>query len=386
MIIGIDVRVLGTGRATGIEEYTRNLIAHMVATGEDVQFKLFFAGRRQLRRESWMDQPNVQVVETGMSNRMLWLRTRFIDAALPAGRQAFLDELVGGADVFFFPHFLVGATSPKCRRVMTWHDLAYLRMPELFSWRQRAWHRFQMRPQVQAASADRIITVSESTRADVLRYYGIEPSRVMTVHSGVDPSVMRPTDGDLERFRTQWGIPRRFILALGTREPRKNIGGVIAAFEQLAMERRFSDLQLCIVGPDGWLWRATEAQIRDSPVRTRIRIVGAVSDDQRPYWLSAASVLAYPSFSEGFGFPPLEAMACGTPVVAAANSSLWETVGDAGLLIDPYSVNHLAHALSVAIEDEPLRILLAERGRIRAAKFTWNRAARQTLDVIRLLV
>lgn len=375
--VAIDVRVLGTGRTTGIEEYTRCLLEHLLPLGEGkCGFKLFYAGRAPLRRAPWMDAPGVSVVETGMSNRVLWARTRLT-------RRPFLDRLVGGADAFFFPHFLLGATSPGVRRIMTWHDLSYERMPDLFSFRQRIWHRFQMRPRMQAASADRIIAVSESTRRDLIRMYGIPERRVETVHSGTDPLLRRPAEGDIERFRARWGLPRRFILAFGTREPRKNLAGLVAAFDRLAGQRRFSDLHLVSVGSDGWLWSRAATRIAASPFRTRIHIMPPVMRSERTLLLSAASLLAYPSLLEGFGFPPLEAMACGTPVVAGATTALWETVGDAGLLVDPYAPDRIAAAIASVLDDPEMRTTLISRGYAQSAKFTWNDAARKTMDVIR---
>jgi len=374
--VAIDVRVLGTGRTTGIEEYTRCLLERLVKLGDGIAFKLFSAGRRPPMRTAWMDAPGVTLIHAEISNRLLWAGARF------AGRPA-LDRLVGGADAFFFPHFLLGATSPGVRRIMTWHDLSYERMPELFSVRQRIWHRFQMRPRQQALSADRIIAVSESTRADLVRRYGVPEERVTTVHSGIHAGMRRPPEGDIERFRARWNLPRRFILALGTREPRKNLEGLVAAFDRLAGRRQFADVHLVSVGPDGWLWTRTASRIAESPFRTRIRLMPAVTPDDRALLLSAASVLAYPSLLEGFGFPPLEAMACGTPVVAGATSALWETVGDAGLLVDPYSPDRIAHALAALLDGGPLRDTLVARGFVQAAGFTWERAARRTMDVIR---
>jgi glycosyltransferase involved in cell wall biosynthesis len=150
----------------------------------------------------------------------------------------------------------------------------------------------------------------------------------------------------------------------------------------LAGEPRFADLHLIIAGPHGWLWEPVMERIQASPWRTRITIAGSIASEQRSLWLSAASVLAYPSFMEGFGFPPLEAMACDTPVVVSANSSLFETVGDAGLLIDPYSPDQLARALSAVLDDSNLRDILIARGKKRSADFSWKQSAERTLEAI----
>ncbi len=369
--IGVDLRVLGSGRTSGIEEYTERLMEHMLPLERSISWKLFAAGLRPLARRPWMELPRVSVYQTQRSNRALQVAMRFTNHPR-------LDRLVGGASAFFFPHFLFGATS----RVMTWHDLSYERMPELFSWWRRNWHRHQMRARAQAAAADRIIAVSESTRADLIGLYGVPVERISVVRSGVASSLRRPLAGEIESFRVRQGLPQRFILALGTLEPRKNLEGLIAAFERFAGQHRFLDVNLVIAGPQGWLYQPAMDRAAASPWRTRIRFVGSIPEHQRPLWLSAATLLAYPSLLEGFGFPPLEAMACGTPVVAAANSSLVETVGGAGLLVDPYSGERMAHALAALLDDADLREVLTRRGLKHVAGFTWKAAAERTLEAI----
>lgn len=368
--IGVDIRVLGTGRVSGIEEYTEQLLAHMLVppTGgdphhTDIQWKLFYSGRRPLVRRPWMDAPNVTVYDTNMSNRWLWLRTRLIG-------KPYLDELVGGADVFFFPHFLLGALSPKCKRVMTWHDLSYERMPELLSWRRRWWHAVQMRPRTQAHLCDRIIAVSRSTADDIVQLYGVPAQRVHVVHSGIDPSLRRAPEPAIQEWRAQRGIDEPFILALGTREPRKNLPALVRAWRIVRRDPMFEHMQLVIAGQRGW----GEEEYGDAILLENI------DRTERPLMLSAASVLAYPSLLEGFGFPPLEAMACGTPVVAGATSSVIETVGDAGLLVDPYHVDELAVALAAVLQDPGVRSRLVAKGYERTSHFSWTTAAQNTLE------
>lgn len=368
--IAVDIRVLGTGRTSGIEEYTERLLERLLPLDDGVRYKLFYAGRRPLVRRPWMELPHVTVHEQRMSNRLLFARTRL------TGRP-YLDRLVQGADVFFFPHFLLGATSPACRRVLTMHDLSYERFPELFSVTRRLWHRVQMRPRRQVGRANRIIAVSESTRRDLIGRYGNVPDKVVTVHSGVDPRLQRPSDALIDSFRLVNGLPGRFILALGTIEPRKNIRGLIAAFAHI--HRSHPDTELVVAGPRGWLWRDIAATRSG---RDGIRFVADVPAGERALWLSAASVLAYPSLFEGFGFPPLEAMACGTPALVGANSSMAEVCGNAAVAVNPYSVPQMAAGLEALLDDAPLRRTLIARGITRAAAFSWRTAAEKTRQVI----
>ncbi len=380
MTIGVDIRVLGTGRLSGIEEYTEQLLEHMVAlNAPDVRFKLLYGGRRPLARRDWMDAPTVSVHDTGMYNRVLWLRTRL------TGRPYF-DELVGGADVFFFPHFLLGGLSPACRRVMTWHDLSYERMPHLLSWHRRRWHDIQMRPRAQALASDRIIAVSQSTADDIARLYGVAPGHIVVVHSGVDPLLRRPSEQNINQWRSSRTIEGPFILALGTREPRKNLPALVAAWDILRRGPGMQYMQLVIAGRPGWMEEELQRAIRTTSAPDMVRIIDHIGHAERPMILSAASVLAYPSLLEGFGFPPLEAMACGTPVVAGATSSVSEVVGDAGILVDPYRVDGLATALESVLRDARLRSRLIAKGYERVSRFSWQNAARQTLQQISSVV
>ena len=174
MRIAVDIRVLGTGRTSGVEEYTERLLSQMLGLDTAVKYELFYAGRKELVRRPWMDASNVTVHDSGRSNRLLTLTTRTL-------ARPHLDALVGGADVFFFPHFLAGATGPGCKRVLTVHDLSFERFPEFFSVGRRLWHGLQARPRAHVRSADRVIAVSESTRRDVIGLYGAAPEKVVAI-------------------------------------------------------------------------------------------------------------------------------------------------------------------------------------------------------------
>jgi glycosyltransferase involved in cell wall biosynthesis len=282
--------------------------------------------------------------------------------------------MVGGADAFWFPHFLDGATSSPCRRILTVHDLSYERFPEFFSFGRRLWHHVQMRPRRQMDTADRILAVSDSTRRDILRLYGISGQKVTTIYSGIDLRLHRALPEEIDQFRRRHNLPDRFVLALGTREPRKNLSGLIAAMR--AGDAGLRDTLLVLAGSDGWLEDARELSGEG------IRRVGPIEPSQRAQWLSAASVVAYPSFFEGFGFPPLEAMACGTPALVGANSSMLQACGDAALAVNPYSIGQIAHGLTALLDDTQLRDRLIRRGYERVRQFSWRKAAEQTLDAI----
>jgi len=375
MRIGIDCRVLATGRTTGIEEYLRQLLRHLIPLDRRVSYVLFGAGRNPtLPEEDVFQAENVQLSLYRRSGRALL-------ASMRLRGKPYLDDMVGGVDVFFFPHLLFGATSPRCSRVLTVHDLSFERFPEHLSLARRAWHQF-MNPRAQAERADRIIAVSRSTSRDIEALYQVPAEHITVVHSGV-PSSFRPmTDVATEAFRQELGLPHRFLLALGTREPRKNLEGLVSAFELLAQQSAYRDVHLYLVGPPGWRERRLRSMALRSPVTSRIHIRDAVDAQHRTSWYACASALVYPSFTEGFGFPPLEAMAVGTPVIASRIASLPEVVGDAGLLVDPYRTESLASAMGAVLSQEALARRCIKKGLDRAATFTWDRAARQTLEVL----
>jgi glycosyltransferase involved in cell wall biosynthesis len=190
----------------------------------------------------------------------------------------------------------------------------------------------------------------------------------------------RLTDAEIGRFRQENTLPERFILALGTIEPRKNLATLIRAFERLPSS--CADVGLVIAGSQGWLSGDAVHAFRNSRIRERIRFIGDIRPADRAAWLSAASVLAYPSFFEGFGFPPLEAMACGPPALVGANSSMLEICGSAALPVQPYSVVQVRHGLHMLLADTALRERLIERGNVRAGQLSWQTTAEHTLEAI----
>ncbi len=376
MTIGIDIRVLGSATKSGIEEYTENILSHILELDKTIKFKLFYASlENKPLNYTWRDLPNVEVHNFKIPNKAIFATTSLL------GRPR-IDKLVGGADVFFSPHFLLAALSPSCRRVVTFHDLSYVYFPEFFSWRRNIWHHFQMRPFWQSRFSDRIIAVSESTKKDLSSKYLIDPAKIEVVYSGISMSIRRPDDDELRKFQLEKKLPDRFILFLAKLEPRKNITGLIRAFSIIKRSPDFKDLHLVIVGSPGWLYREIFHEAAMSEYRADIIFRDYVEDRERSYYYSLASVFVYPSFFEGFGFPPLEAMTCGTPVVVSNNSSLPEVVGDGGLLVDPYSINDSVFAIKSILQDKVLRDNLSKKALVRAGQFNWKKSAEHTLECL----
>lgn len=376
MKIGVDIRVLGSHLKSGVQEYTENLLAHMIAGNPEIKFKLFYSGDPSLlEKYNWINLSNVEVIKSPISNRLIFASSWLFNYPK-------LDNLVGGVEVFFSPHFLIAPLNQYCRRVTTFHDLSYLRFREFFSLKSAFWHYFQIGSFSRTDLPNKIIAVSESTKYDLIDKYGIDSKRIETIYSGVSSDIARPSQEELNAFRKKNNLPEKFILFLGKLEPRKNIPSLIKAFNLTKDSKDFDDLHLVIVGAKGWLFKDIFNEADRSPQKAKIIFKDYINDEDKKFFYSLASVFVYASFFEGFGFPPLEAMACETPVVVSNNSSLPEVVGDAGLLVDPYNAVDISMAVKSILTDPALKNSLIKKGLQRVQNFSWEKCARETLRII----
>ena len=258
--------------------------------------------------------------------------------------------------------------------VLTIHDLLPLRHPELFP-RLTVGHMRLLLGRA-ARRAARVIAVSEYTAGEVVELLGVPAERVVVSLEGVSAR-FRPASTAPEWLNERFGIPGRYVLCVGNLEPRKNLAAAIRAFEAA----RADDCSLLVVGARGWRNREFERTLERT--RAHVVVAGYVDDDDLVPLYGGAACLVFPSLYEGFGLPPLEAMACGTPVIASDRTSLPEVVGDAGLLVDPLDEEAIADAIRELLDDEERARELGERGRARAAHFTWERTAELTVAAYR---
>lgn len=287
------------------------------------------------------------------------------------------DGLAGGAALFHATDHLLPRFSDRVRSVCTLHDLAFLVDPSVHTRTNRLFlsamvPRFLRR-------ADRVICVSECTARDATRLLGLDPVKVAVVPSGVDARFHPPSRGEIASARSRLALPERYVLYVGTVEPRKNLPTLLRAWARL--KRAGDPRRLVIAGKLGWLTDDFFRALAASGLEDEVVRLGYVADADLPALYGGAEAFVFPSRYEGFGFPVLEAMACGTPVVCSSSSSLPEVAGDAALLHDPASDEQLADALARLRDDPVLRVELAARGLRRAATFTWARAARETARV-----
>ncbi|MBU2036683.1 glycosyltransferase family 4 protein [Patescibacteria group bacterium] len=381
MIIGIDLRVLARGTRSGIEEYAINLLSRLLSLDKNVQFKLFCNAFKQVELNyDWLKLPNVELKKFYFPNRFIF------DPAAKFLKLPKIDKLLGGCDAFLAPHFLLAPISRNCKKIITFHDLSFEYFPEFFPWRKRFWH-VSLAPRARAREADKIIAVSQSTKEDLIDLYGVAEEKIRVIYSGVGEEFKPLLKQECQAAARKYNLPDNFILYFGTLEPRKNIVGLIKAYEIFRAKLLMSDINslspaLILAGNKGWLYDEIFNAAKNSPYAGDIKFIGFIEPADKPQLFNLASLFVYPSFFEGFGFPPLEAMACGVPTITSHTSSFPEVVADSALMVDPYNYEEIAWAMQEVWLDANLKKSLMADGLERAKIFSWDKCARETLDCL----
>lgn len=282
------------------------------------------------------------------------------------------------ANLFHAPHYVYPVMLP-CPGVVTIHDCIHLRFPkQLQSKLAPSYARFMLRRAVRSAA--RILTGSEATRSDLVELVQAEPSKIEVIPYGCDDFFFEKVSAEeLRQARQQHRLEQRFLLYVGNVKRHKNIDRLLAAFGRVVAGHR--DVELVLVGAEAGASEPISSRSQELDLEDRVRILGYVPRERLRALYTLAEAFVFPSLYEGFGLPPLEAMACGTPVVAGRSSSLPEVVGHAGLLVNPRKVDAIADAISLLLDHDELRVALGRRGREQARSFTWDRTAERTLEV-----
>lgn len=373
MKIAIDLRSLQTSSISGVENYILNLLEHLIPSNPESSFTLFTNSYRGYDF-SHLKFINTTTISGRVPNRLLNLSLKFLNYPK-------FENMFGQFDCLFLPNFNQFAIQQKTKLVLTVHDLSPIVAPEFYDTRRKLWHSFVNIKKI-LHRADHILAVSQFTKSEIIRIYNIPESKITVTHLGVQPNVFHPdlSVDKLRQVRNIYGLPGSFYLFMATLEPRKNIPNLIKAFEKLNNET-----DLVIAGRQGWKYKTIVDLIENSPKKHRIKYIGYIEEDHKPYLLKLAEALVWPSFYEGFGLPPLEAMAVGTPVITSQVTSLPETVGMAAIMVDPYSVVDISRAMSSVVKDSNLRKILVERGFEQARKFDWISTAERTSEVLKNL-
>lgn len=381
MHIGIDFTA-GAWQGAGIGRYTRELISAVLAQALEYRFSLFYAaGFPGAARPPYLaelrqlcaNHPRARAIPIPLPPRrltQLWHRLR---APLP------IEWFTGRLDILHAPDFVPPPT--RARTIVTIHDLSYMVHPECAVPGVAAYLRAAVPRGL--ARADAIFADSDATRRDLRRLMKIAPDQVEVVYPAVGAE-FRPLPPEVcEPVRQKLQLPRNFILFVGTIEPRKNLARLVEAFAQMdhdaARAACGGELFLALAGRKGWMYQPVFEAIDRLGLRDRVKILDFVDDSDLPMVYNLARVFAYPSIYEGFGIPPLEALACGTPVLTADNSSLPEAVGDAALLAPADDVAAISAGLSRLLSDSALRARLRTAGQEQARRYRWEQSARQVI-------
>jgi len=384
--VGIDYTA-AAWQGAGIGRYTRELVHTLIAQSDAYSYTLFFAGGGIDPDSPYLADlhrlrdahHNVRIAPIPLSPRrltQLWQRARL---PLP------VETFTGPLDLVHAPDFVL---PPTCARtILTIHDLSFLIYPQ-FAAQGMVRYLSSAVPR-SLRRADAILSDSIATSQDLERFLHIDLARVTLVYPGVAPRFRPLPPQATEPVRQRLGLPERFVLFLSTLEPRKNLVRLIEAFAQVLqvtdpnLQSAICNLQLVIGGRRGWLYEEIFAAIERLRLHDRVRMLDFVDDNDLPALYNLAWVFAYPSIYEGFGLPALEALACGTPVLTANNSSLPEVVGDAALLVQAEDVGAIANGLAQLAADQTLRSRLRLAGPLHARRYSWEQAAQQVLSCYR---
>ena len=373
MRILIDTKLLGKGGTTGVSGYTREMVEALLTYSEH-EYRLFYNGlHMNPLPQEWLSNPRISVLNWHIPNKIFHLTTRLFNwPSLDSQKDI---------DLIFSPHFHLLA-SKKIPRIITFHDLSFIHYPQFFSPKQRLWHWWQQYAK-QARAASHIIAVSKFTKSDLVRILQIPQEKITVMYSGVGTEFKKipPTDPKLAHYKLMNQLTKPFFLFLGTLEPRKNIPTLIKAFSLLKNNPHFKEYQLVIAGRPGYKASGIYKTARESPARGDIRFLPNVSDLERPLLYNCARVFVFPSWFEGFGFPPLEAQACAVPVIAADRTSVPEILGSCALYANPWKPTEFAEQLMKLETDSALRQRLISAGITNAKRFTWEKAARQMTEI-----
>jgi glycosyltransferase involved in cell wall biosynthesis len=357
------------GINTGVGRYTSNLCNSISKDKYGNDYYFYLPGRSS-SSTCWNDMKGAQLNEKGIFLQNNTLRILWEQIFLPIKIRK--DML----DLFHYTDHAMSLTQRMHPVVITVHDIAYIRFPDLLNKTRQIYKKYILNSSIRKASV--IIADSHSTKRDIIEFFKVDEERIKVIHLGVE-SRFRPIK-NVEGYRTRNNLPSKMILNIGTLEPRKNVVTLIKAFKKL-QERGRQDYILVIAGEKGWLYKKIFEEIKSSGMEQSIRILGVISDEDLPLLYNCADLFVYPSLYEGFGLPPLEAMACGVPIITSNTSSLPEVVGNAGIMVDPNDIESLSEEMYKVLNDKELKHRMSRDGLKRSKMFTWEKMVKEVLEI-----
>jgi glycosyltransferase involved in cell wall biosynthesis len=356
----------------GIGRLVRDLAAALARLDTDTDYRLFVSGAslEQLPRPL---APNFRWKPTPITPK--WLARIWHRASLPLPIETF----VGNVDLYHATDFVLPPTRAKTKTLLTVHDLSFVRVPDAASPSLKRYLDAVVPPSVK--KAQHILADSQATKDDLINLYAVKEEKVTVLLSGISPRYTPVTSSQLVlTIRNKYNIDKApYLFTIGTIQPRKNYSRCIRALKVL--RDAGYDLALVIAGGKGWLEDEMYKTLDETKLHDSVHLIGFADDQDIAALYSGAEAVLFPSLYEGFGFPVLEGMACGTPVITSNISSLPEVAGDAAIMINPYEVEAIADAVKRILEDSTLRSSMIEKGFAQAAKFTWEKSAKQLLQI-----
>lgn len=372
MNIAVDIRSLMDPVRTGVGEYTYEFLRALFKIDKINKYYLFYNSHLDVSKNipNW-NQENVKIIRYKYPNKLFNFALRFF--GWPK-----LDKLINQKlDYFFSPNINFTALSKDVKHILTVHDLSFEHFANCYCLKRRLWHKI-ISPKKQCETADLILTPSYNTKNDIIETYKINKNKISVIYPGLSTIFLDNQKKSVEEIKLKYNLPDKFILFLGTIEPRKNLIGLINAFEKTNLKNR--NYELVIAGSGGWRNNKVKQLIENTD---NVRYIGYIEAEDKPALYKLASVFAYPSLYEGFGFPVLEAMAMGIPVLTSNRSSLPEVVGSCAYLVNPNNILEIAEGLSKLAEDKELNNYFVHKGKQRTEKFGWEKTAAEFVELIK---
>jgi glycosyltransferase involved in cell wall biosynthesis len=385
--IGIDIStLLNHGPDIGAGRYILNLIRNLLKV--DKKNSYILTGRYirndctdnyikivdNLKKELNDGRIELKIFNVSRKNLNIWDRVKFPPLELAGFK----------ADILHCPDFLI---PPALNRniILTIHDLAFIRHPDFnFEWFIKKYTR-EVRQNIRKAKM--VIADSLSTKNDIIKFFNTDPEKVEVIYLAADRIFRKLSENEIDTgILRKYKINKKYILSVGTIEPRKNFDALIRAFNRIKQESAGAGYKLVITGRTGWKSEATYAERESSPFKEDILFTGRVPDEDLVQLYNQAELFVYPSLFEGFGLPPLEAMSCGIPVIALDTSSLKEVIGDGGILVEAGNEQALENEILNVIKNNTLKEMLKEKSLIQAGKFSWEDTAQKTIELYNKII
>jgi len=375
MRIAIDLRPYMSGKITGIEVYIKSMLEALFELDQKNEYILWYNAYKPIDISHFpKERTNVKILRTRIPNK-------FLNLSLSLLRQPKIDQLIkkhsGSAiDLLWVPDPRPAPVSSLCKKIITFHDLSFEDFKYSFTAKTRLWHKV-LKPRQEAEEADKIVAVSQFTKGQLASEYQIPKSKIEVILEAATND-LKPLDlpRGFQLIQRKYNVPKEYFLCLSTVEPRKNISGLIETYINWQAETS-AEVHLVVAGKK-YPKIFSDAKLEAHP---NIHFPGFIEEEDKALLYQYAQGFLYPSFYEGFGLPILEAMQCGTPVITSDATAMPEVAGDAALLVNPNEPHELKEAIHNLHRDERLRQTLIEKGFKQAARFSWNKAAAQLLDL-----